>query len=97
MPDIEIHGLDRDDGRAVRESIAKLLEGGSYASEVVTMLPEFGDSVIDLSGVSQPFLRIVGSPEYLKEHLGDIRKRLKPLGLDFEIMEITFFIKKGDL
>lgn len=97
MPNIEIHGLNRNDGRAVRESIAKLLEGGSYASEVVTMLPGFGDSVIDLSGTSQPFLRIVGSSEYLQEHLGDIRKRLKPLGLDFEILEIASFIKKGDL
>jgi len=94
MPDIELHGVRLSDFRG---RIQDAFEDAPYASEIVLIAPAPPETVIDLSGKPQGFLRIVGSPGYLDEHEEDIRRRLKPLGLDVEFVNLRIFIPKDKL
>ncbi len=85
MPNIIVHGLDEQRSDTVRELIGELLQDASYADEVITDWA--GGTPTDLKGAEQPYLEIRATdPETLK----DVERRLRPLDMDTELVQIGF-------
>lgn len=89
MPNIEIHGVKKDDTKHFRltEKIFKRVEGLVFAGELV--LTKVMDDCRDRNNKSQPFLRIIISE---KSKIEPLVQQLKPLGIDMEILIIDGFI-----
>jgi len=79
MPNIEIHGLSKERAKEMYDKIVVIFRGRPYFSEVV--VTRYPTEVHDLSGNTQPFLRLVSS---CQEHTEEIMHILEVLDLDIE-------------
>lgn len=79
MPNIEIHGLPQTEARDKRAKIFGAFSDRPYIDEmVVTISPT---DVQDKNRESQPFLRLVSTPQ---DFTSEIIRRLERFGLDIE-------------
>lgn len=83
MPNIEIHGLPKEQAEKVRHRIFHQLSGKiSVASIVVSCVY---DDPADAMDKSQPFLRVIRTKDTASEVLCKIEVALSGMGLDIEI------------
>jgi len=87
MPNIEIHGcgLDEDKSQAMGTKIADRLRGLSLKDAVVSAC---NDTVLDLGGHRQPYLRVVCTDDAEAQQ---VIEALKPLGIDIEWLKLQAF------
>jgi hypothetical protein len=89
MPNIEIHGLNNEEGENLRQKIVKLFKTKSWEDEyVVTLIPS---SVTDKNSTRQPFIRLVTTPSLDNDA---IVAELEKLEIDIELLELKKFIPK---
>ncbi len=86
MPNVEVHGLMRDEARVVREKIFSLFGDTDYVDDMVVTI--FWTEVQDKNGDAQPFLRLANSGQV---HTEEILDRLKTLGMDIEQLRLEAF------
>ena len=90
MPNVEIHGLMRDEATVVREKIFSLFGDTDYVDDMVVTI--FWTEVQDKNGDEQPFLRLANSKQaHEQDHTEEILDRLKTLGMDIEQLRLEAF------
>jgi len=90
MPNIEIHGMDKERAEDLREKIFKEFEGEPYLKEtVISILPSI---VKDSEGEDQPFLRLID--DTADSTTREILAKLAPLKLDIEFLKLYLFSSK---
>jgi len=88
MPNIELHGYGKKAAATLKNKIRAALSTSPEPGEIVTtVIPSI---VEDLTGKKMPFLRVISSPD----ELADLKKRLKPLGEDIEVLPLGEWIPK---
>lgn len=89
MPNIEIHGLPREEAEELRDKVFDLFKDKPYARDmVVTIYPTI---IRDIFNTNQPFIRLVSTDQsYIQEILG----WLPSLGLDIEHVRLEAFLPK---
>ena len=95
MPNIEIHGLPKQEAEDLREKIFGLLQGTPYVNEMVVTI--YQTVVKDKNGDDQPFIRLVNSPLHLtqgEKMEREILERLETLDIDIEHLKLEKFIPK---
>jgi hypothetical protein len=86
MPTIEFHGFDDPQLDQVAAEVRELVTGLDFAKDIVLVLRR-GSTVLDLSGTSRPFLRILTrSPD--RAH--SLHQRLAEVA-DIEVVFIEFY------
>ena len=86
MPNIEIHGLDREQGIMLETQIFHVFSQEDYVEDMV--VTRFSTVVHDESGMVRPFLRLVNSSQKDSQA---IMEKLKQFGLDIEHLELVRF------
>lgn len=98
MPTIELHGFyshigTSSEGRKLQHRIKELLEGASYADEVV--ITSMLNVVRDTFDNQRPFLRIWVTRSDGPELFDKIRARLAPLDVDMEFATLDRFVERS--
>ncbi|HUS50370.1 MAG TPA: hypothetical protein VMZ91_09405 [Candidatus Paceibacterota bacterium] len=88
MPNIEIHGMEKQMAEKERENIFELFKGKEYVRDIVVTI--FPTDVRDRCNRKLAFIRLVSS-----DHLREATVLLLELGLDLEILELQQFIGGG--
>ena len=90
MPNIEVHGFQRDEANVLRDRIFDTFKAESFVEEVVVTI--YSTLVTDVKNCSQPFLRVVSTP---CPHVEMIIEKLKTWSIDVEVMKLESFIPKS--
>ena len=89
MPNIEMYGFNQEQASGVTAMIMELFKNKPYRDEYVTTA--VWSDVLDHRNVSQPYLRLVSTPN---DHIEDIVEELLKLKFDVEVLILNRFIPK---
>ena len=93
MPNIEVHGVTKEQTAFLRKRLVNALKKASCAKEIVISF--VSSEVVDLDGVRQPFLRLWMTGENAKKGLvKELVPLLDTIGFDIEVVELKAFAPK---
>ena len=96
MPDIELHGMPfggrrEEQRRRILNTIFEVFAGARYADDL-TIVHIQGAAFTVWAQSAPPFLRIVGRKGTLDSLLKDMLRRLEPLKIDIEVLDLADYI-----
>jgi len=90
MPNIEIHGMEKQIAEKERGNIFKLFQEKEYIRDIVVTI--FLTDVRDRRYRKLPFIRLVSTSE---SYFREVVTLLSKLGFDLEVLELQQFVEAG--